>query len=100
MCKHINTDPIISLINQMNAHQLHHLQQAIDHRRQQLADRPLSTVVERRNYQNGVLQLERRAYRHKKDGKPYRRQFTKHFRFGFRALLLGDGTRRVALAKT
>ena len=68
MCKHINTDPIISLINQMNAHQLHHLQQAIDHRRQQLADRPLSTVVERRNYQNGVLQLERRAYRHKKDG--------------------------------
>jgi hypothetical protein len=68
MCKHINTDPIISLINQMNAQQLHHLQQAIDRRRQQLADRPLSTVVERRDYQNGVLQLERRAYRHKKDG--------------------------------
>jgi hypothetical protein len=68
MCKHINTDPIISLINQMNAHQLHHLQQAIDHRRQQLADRPLSTVVERRDYQNGILQLEKRAYRHKKDG--------------------------------
>jgi hypothetical protein len=68
MCKHINTEAIISLINQMNAHQLHHLQQAINHRRQQLADRPLSTVVERRDYQNGVLQLERRAYRRKKDG--------------------------------
>jgi hypothetical protein len=69
MCKHINTDPIISLIEHMDAHELHHLQQAIDCRRQQLADRPLSTVVERRDYQNGVLQLERRAYRHKKDGK-------------------------------
>ena len=33
-----------------------------------MADRPLSTVVERRDYQNGVLQLERRAYRRKKDG--------------------------------
>jgi hypothetical protein len=33
-----------------------------------LADRPLSTVVERRDYQNGVLQLETRAYRRKKDG--------------------------------
>jgi hypothetical protein len=86
MCKHINTDPIISLINQMNAHQLHHLQQAIDHRRQQLADRPLSTVVERRNYQNGVLQLERRAYRHKKDGELTQRgpYWYFHFREGGR----------------
>ena len=86
MCKHINTDPIISLINQMNAHQLHHLQQAIDHRRQQLADRPLSTVVERRDYQNGVLQLERRAYRHKKDGELTQRgpYWYFHFREGGR----------------
>jgi hypothetical protein len=98
MCMHINTQAIISLIEQMDADQLHQLQDAIDRRRQQIGDEPLSAVVERRNYQNGVLQLERRAYRHKKDGKPYRRQFTKHFRFGFRALLLGDGTRRVALA--
>jgi hypothetical protein len=65
---HIPTDPIISLVEQMNTNQLHQLQEAIDRRRQQLADRPLSTVVERRDYQNGVLQLERRAYRHKKDG--------------------------------
>jgi hypothetical protein len=66
---HMNIQAITSLIEQMNAQQLHHLQQAIDQRRQQLADRPLSTVVERRNYQNGVLQLEQRAYRRKKDGK-------------------------------
>ena len=33
-----------------------------------MADGPLSTVVERRDYQNGVLQLEKRAYR-RKDGK-------------------------------
>ena len=86
MCKHINMDAIISLINQMNAHQLHHLQQAIDHRRQQLADRPLSTVVERRDYQNGVLQLERRAYRRKKDGKLTQRgpYWYFHFREGGR----------------
>jgi hypothetical protein len=68
MCMHINMDPIISLIEQMDADQLHHLQQAINYRRQQIGDEPLSTVVERRDYQNGILQLERRAYRRKKDG--------------------------------
>jgi hypothetical protein len=59
---------IISLINQANAQQLHQLQKAIDRRRQQIGGGPLSTVVERRDYQNGVLQLEKRAYRRKKDG--------------------------------
>jgi hypothetical protein len=65
---HINIRDIISLIEQMDAQQLHQLQQAIDRRRQQLGGGPLSTVVERRDYQNGVLQLEKRAYRRKKDG--------------------------------
>jgi hypothetical protein len=68
MCMHINIRDIISLIEQMDAQQLHQLQQAIDRRRQQLGGGPLSTVVERRDYQNGVLQLEKRAYRRKKDG--------------------------------
>jgi hypothetical protein len=68
MCMHMNTDAIISLIEQMDTDQLHHLQQAIDHRRQQIGDKPVSTVVERRDYHNGVLQLEKRAYRRKKDG--------------------------------
>jgi hypothetical protein len=67
MCMHINTGAIVSLIEQMNAEQLDHLQQAIDCRRQQIADRPMSTVVERRDYHNGVLQLEKRTYR-RKDG--------------------------------
>jgi hypothetical protein len=68
MCMHINTDAIVSLIDQMSAEQLDQLQQVINRRRQQMADGPLSTVVERRDYRNGVLQLERRAYRRKKDG--------------------------------
>jgi len=83
---HINIDPIIPLIEQMSAEQLHQLQQAINRRRQQMADGPLSTVVERRDYRNGVLQLERRAYRRKKDGQltergPY---WYFHFREGGR----------------
>ena len=65
---HMNMDAIVSLINQANAQQLHHLQKAIDRRRQQIGNKPVSTVVERRDYRNGVLQLEKRAYRRKKDG--------------------------------
>ena len=68
MCMHIPVETLISGINQANAEQLDQLQEAIDRRRQQRADGPLSTVVERRDYRNGVLQLERRAYRRKKDG--------------------------------
>ena len=68
MCMHMNTETMVSLIEQMSAEQLDQLQQAINRRRQQIGDRPLSTVVERRDYQNGVLQLEKRAYRRKKDG--------------------------------
>ena len=86
MCMHINIDPIISLIEQMSAEELDQLQQAITRRRRQLGDGPLSTVVERRDYRNGVLQLERRAYRRKKDGRltergPY---WYFHFREGGR----------------
>jgi hypothetical protein len=67
MCMHIPMETLISGINQANDEQLDQLQQAINRRRQQVADGPLSTVVERRDYRNGVLQLERRAYRRKKD---------------------------------
>jgi hypothetical protein len=69
MCMHMNIDPITSLIEQMDAEQLDQLRDAIDRRRQQIGGGPLSTVVERRDYQNGILQLEKRAYRRKKDGK-------------------------------
>jgi hypothetical protein len=85
MCMHINIYAIISLINQANAQQLHHLQQAIDRRRQQIGDKPVSTVVERRDYHNGVLQLERRAYRRKDGGLTERGPYWYfHFREGSR----------------
>jgi hypothetical protein len=83
---HISVETIISLIEQMSAEELDHLQQAINRRRQQMADGPLSTVVERRDYQNGILQLERRAYRRKKDSKLTQRgpYWYFHFREGGR----------------
>jgi hypothetical protein len=85
MCMHMNIDAIISLIQQANADQLHQLQQAIDRRRQQIGDRPLSSVVERRDYGNGVLQLERRAYRRKDGGLTERGPYWYfHFREGGR----------------
>jgi len=65
---HMDLNAFISLIEQMSAEELDQLQEAINRRRQQIADAPVSTVVERRDYRNGVLQLEKRAYRRKKDG--------------------------------
>jgi hypothetical protein len=85
MCMHINMEAMVSLIEQMNAEQLHQLQKAIDHRRRQINDGPVSTVVERRDYQNGVLQLERRAYRRKDGGLTERGPYWYfHFREGGR----------------
>ncbi len=53
----------------MNNRELDRLQAALDRRRDELkAERKQSTVKERREYRNGVLQLEGRAYRRKKDG--------------------------------
>jgi hypothetical protein len=93
MCMHIPTDAIISLIQQANAEELNHLQKAIDRRRQQIGDEPVSAVVERRDYRNGVLQLERRAYRRKKDGKLTQRgpYWYFHFREGGRQRTLYIG---------
>jgi hypothetical protein len=67
MCMHINMQDIIPQVERMNAEELDRLQQAVGRRRRQLGDEPVSTVVERRSYANGILQLERRAYR-RKDG--------------------------------
>jgi hypothetical protein len=93
MCMHMNIQAIIPLIEQMDAHELNHLQDAIDRRRQQIGNKPVSTVVERRDYRNGILQLERRAYRRKKDGQlrergPY---WYFHFREGGRQRTLYIG---------
>jgi hypothetical protein len=60
-------DGIIANIAEMDERELDRLQAAVDRRRGQLKKK-LSTVIERREYRNGVLQLEGRAYKRKKDG--------------------------------
>jgi hypothetical protein len=70
MCMHNNRrsmDTLIDSIAQMDEQQLDWLQATIDRRRGALKQKQ-STVLERRDYLNGVLQLEGRAYRRKKDG--------------------------------
>jgi hypothetical protein len=52
------TKDIIASIDQMNSDDLDRLQAALDRKRQRVSS---SSVVERRNYGNGILQLEYRA---------------------------------------
>src|SRR5215207_2849142 len=69
MCMHNNRQSVDSLIDsiaEMNERELKRLQTAIDRRRGALKKKQ-STVLERRDYRNGILQLESRAYRRKKD---------------------------------
>ena len=69
MCMHLNRpspDTIIATIAEMEDHELERLQAAIDRRRGS-PNKKQSTVLERRDYRNGILQLESRAYRRKKD---------------------------------
>ena len=63
-----SVDGIIDSIAEMDERELDRLEAAIEHRRGSLGKKKLSTVLERREYQNGLLQLEGRAYRRKKDG--------------------------------
>jgi hypothetical protein len=62
----LHLDDIIASIQTMGRQELDRLQEAID--RQRGLIKKQSTVLERRDYRNGVLQLEGRAYRRKKDG--------------------------------
>jgi hypothetical protein len=83
MCMHIKS--IISNIEQMGSDELDRIQEAIDRRRRQSGDGRVSTVVERRDYRNGVLQLEKRAYRRKDGGLTERGPYWYfHFREGGR----------------
>ena len=73
MCMHNNrreTDIFIDSITEMDQWELDRLQAAIDRRRGSLKKNKekQSTVLERREYRNGILQLEGRAYKRKKDG--------------------------------
>ncbi len=79
----MSTTALIERVDTMGAGDLDGLQAAIDRRRRQLAGNevlptagPSSTVVERRAYGSGVLQLEKRGesgpywyFHHRKDGK-------------------------------
>jgi hypothetical protein len=71
MCMHNNTeysvDNIVAAISQLDQQQLDRLQAALDHQRGELRKKQ-STILERREYRNGLLQLEGRAYQRKKDG--------------------------------
>ena len=72
MCMHNNrrgVDALLDSIAEMGEEELDQFQAAIDRRRGSLKkEKKQSTVLERRDYLNGVLQLEGRAYRRKKDG--------------------------------
>lgn len=71
MCMHNNNiDGIVATIAQFDERELDRLQTAIDRRRGALKEeyKKQSTVKERREHRNGILQLEGRAYRRKKDG--------------------------------
>src|ERR671911_731158 len=79
----VSTATLIERINTMNAGELDRLQVAIDRRRGELNGEEVaptagssSTVIERRAYGSGVLQLEMRGesgpywyFHHRKDGK-------------------------------
>jgi hypothetical protein len=68
MCMHnsrCSVDALIDSIAEMDEQELDRVQAAIDRRR---GGGKQSTVLERREYRNGLLQLESRAYRRKKDG--------------------------------
>ena len=84
---------IIDSIAEMDEQELDRLQAAIDHRRG-LLKKKQSTVLKRCEYRNGLLQLEGRSYKRKKDGEltergPY---WYFHYREGGKQRTLYIGT--------
>jgi hypothetical protein len=69
MCMHIKKsdelDNLIAAVERLDSEELDRLQEVIDRRR---GEHKQSTVLERRDYRNGLLQLEGRTYKRKKDG--------------------------------
>ena len=81
MCMHIQS--MIKSIERMSVEELNRIQEAIARRRRQIGSGPVSTVEERRDYRNGILQLEKRAYRRKDGGLTQRGPYWYfHFREG------------------
>ena len=58
---------LLDALAEIDERELDRLQAALNHRRDFLKKNQ-STVLERREHRNGVLQLEGSAYRRKKDG--------------------------------
>jgi len=95
MCMHINRlhsqhlDSIIACIETMDGRELDELQAVINRRRSALRQ---STVLERRGYRHGILQLESRTYR-RKDGEQTERgpYWYFHYRQGGRQRTLYVG---------
>lgn len=71
MCMHNNKkmDILIDYLTEMDESELDRLQEAIDRRRGSIKKNKdkKSSVLERREHRNGLLQLEGRAHRRKKD---------------------------------
>ena len=88
-------DILIDYITQMDEPELDCLQAAIDRRRGSSKNNKekQSTVLERREYRNGLLQLEGRAYKRKKDGELTKRgpYWYFHYREGGRQRTLYIG---------
>jgi hypothetical protein len=87
-----SVDTLIDSIAEMDEQELDRVQAAIDHRRGRSKQSP---VLERREHRNGVLQLEGRAYRRKKDGELTERG--PYWYFHYRE---GGGQRTLYLGKT
>jgi hypothetical protein len=80
-------DDIVATIAQIDERDLDRLQAALERRRDELkVQKKQSTVKERREHRNGVLQLEGRAYRRKNDGELIERRpyWYFHYREGGR----------------
>jgi len=88
-------DSFIDYITQMDEPELDRLQDAIDRRRgsSKKNKEKQSTVLERREYRHGLLQLEGRAYKRKKDGQLIQRgpYWYFHYREGGRQRTLYIG---------
>jgi len=93
--KRRSLDTLIDSIAEMDEQELDRLQEAIDRRRGSLKKNKekQSTVLERREYRNGLLQLEGRTYKRKKDGQLIQRgpYWYFHYREGGRQRTLYIG---------
>ena len=98
MCMHSDKQHLnifIDYLSEMDEQELDRLQEAIDRRRDSPKNNKekQSTVLERREYRHGLLQLEGRAYKRKKDGQLIQRgpYWYFHYREGGRQRTLYIG---------